>query len=85
MTKRELCWNFLCLYKRVQRLQLRQDEYDLGVGHIAVAIQDAILDLVEPVDQPVDQFAGVGKMMEKAREEYKREATLKALNLEADK
>ena len=85
MTKRVLCWNYLRLYRQVERLQQREDVRDPGVVHIAVAIQDAILDLVEPVDQPVDQFAGVGKMMEKAREEYKREATLKALNLEADK
>ena len=85
MTKRVLCWNYLRLYRQVERLQLRQDVHDPGVGQIAVAIQNAILDLVEPVDQPVDHFAGVGKMMEKVREEYKREATLKALNLEADK
>ena len=85
MTKRVLCWNYLRLYRQVERLQQREDVRDPGVGQIALAIQDAILNLVEPAVEPVDHFAGVGKVMEKAREEYKREATLKALNLEADK
>jgi len=84
MTKREICERLLILYADVNSIQTQIGVWNEPLDDAERDIRKAILDLVESVEEKdSDHFADAGKMMEKAREEYRREATLKALNLEA--
>lgn len=81
MTKREICERLINIHNRLfHEYAMADGMEDIDVEEIGKDIGSLILDLAAPETE--EHFADAGKMMEKAREEYKREATLKALNLE---